>query len=109
MAAGALLHFIHTPLFDESAEELLGLDGLREVQAIIQANPDVGRLIKGTSGARKMRVGVGGRGKSYGARVIYYFKSTENIVYLILAYAKTEADEISEAGRRTLKSIIRDL
>lgn len=72
MDSAPLLHFVHTPLFDESAEDLLGLDGLRAAQAMIQANPDVGKLIQGTSGARKMRVAIGGRGKSHGARVIYY-------------------------------------
>jgi mRNA-degrading endonuclease RelE of RelBE toxin-antitoxin system len=56
-----------------------------------------------------MRVGTAGRGKSYGARVIYYFQSAEDTVYLLLAYSKTEADDLSPAGREVLKEIIQQL
>ena len=107
--ADALLHFIHTSLFEESIEEVLGDDGLRAVQEMIQANPEVGPVIRGTGGARKMRVAAGGRGKSGGARVIYYFQSAEDTVYLLLAYAKTEADDLTPAGKRILKTIIQKL
>ena len=42
-----------------------------EFQSRIAANPDLGALIKGGGGIRKIRVAVGSRGKSGGARVIY--------------------------------------
>jgi hypothetical protein len=109
MAGAILLHFIHTPMFDESADEVFDAEDLRALQALIQANPEVGRRIQGTGGARKMRVGIAGRGKSYGARVIYYFQSAEDTVYLLLAYSKTEADDLSPAGREVLKEIIQQL
>ena len=104
--AEALLHFVHTSLFEETAEEVLGDDGLRAVQEMIQANPEVGAVVKGTGGARKIRVAARGRGKSGGARVIYYFQSAQGTVYLLLAYAKSEADDLTPAGKRVLKSII---
>ena len=104
-----LLHFVHTSLFEEDVEEVLGDDGLRALQKMIQANPEVGRLIQGAGGARKIRVAVGGRGKRGGARVIHYFQSAEDTVYLLLAYAKSEAADLTQAGKNTLKSIIQEL
>lgn len=109
MSTARLLHFIHTPLFDESADQALGAEGLRLAQVMLQANPEIGRLIQGSGGARKMRVGVGGRGTSYGARLVYYYQSSESTVYLLLAYSKTEADDLTPAGKRTLRSIIQQL
>ena len=109
MSTAALLHFIHTPLFDESAAEALGPDALREAQLMIQVNPEVGQLIRGSGGARKMRVGIGGRGKSYGARVVYFYQPADRTVYLLIAYAKTEADDLTPVGRALLRSIIQQL
>lgn len=109
MRTAGLLHFVHTPLFDESAAEALGSEGLRVAQLMIQANPEVGRLIRGSGGARKMRMGIGGRGKSYGARVVYFYQPADRTVYLLIAYAKTEADDLTAAGRALLRSIIQQL
>jgi mRNA-degrading endonuclease RelE of RelBE toxin-antitoxin system len=105
--SGPLLQFIHTPLFDESAEEALSDDELRAVQAALQENPEAGRLISGTGGARKLRVATGGRGKSGGARVIYYYKSRKQTVYLLFAYAKSLADSLSNAGKKVIRDNIR--
>ena len=41
--------------------------------------------MQGTGGVRKVRVAVGGRGKSGGARVIYYFHGSESLPILIFA------------------------
>ena len=61
--ADGLLHFVHTPLFEETAEGVLGDDGLRAAQEMIRANPDVGTVIKGTGGAltRLGRYGAGSK------------------------------------------------
>lgn len=56
-----------------------------------------------------MRVGLRGRGKSYGARVVYYYQTSESTVYLLLAYSKTEADNLTPEGKKTLRSIIQEL
>jgi hypothetical protein len=107
VAREPLLHFIHTPEFEESAAETLGDEELRAAQIDLQANPEAGRLIAGTGGARKLRVATGRRGKSGGARVIYYYKARRQTVYLLLAYSKSEADTLSAAGQKLLREILR--
>jgi mRNA-degrading endonuclease RelE of RelBE toxin-antitoxin system len=47
-----------------------------EQEALVLAlamNPRAGDLIRGTGGVRKLRWARGGRGKSGGVRIIYYF------------------------------------
>ena len=107
MPRGALLHFIHTPEFDDSLGD--DDDSLRDVQRSLQANPEAGDRIRGTGGVRKLRVAARGRGKRSGARVLYYFVTSRRTVYLLLAYYKGETSDISEAGKKVLRALTKQL
>jgi hypothetical protein len=63
-------------------------------------------VIGGTGGARKLRLGIASRGKRGGLRVIYYYHVGAAWVYLLLAYPKNAADDLSPAGRRAMKQLI---
>ncbi|MGH7627428.1 MAG: type II toxin-antitoxin system RelE/ParE family toxin [Gemmatimonadaceae bacterium] len=65
-----------------------------------------GVLISGTGGARKLRLGIAGRGKRGGVRVIYYQHVAAARVYLLLVYPKSAADDLSQAGRRAMRQLI---
>jgi hypothetical protein len=69
-----IYEFIELNPFAKAAEKLLGLEGLRALQIKLLQDPEAGDLISGGRGLRKMRVALPGRGKSGGARVIYYLK-----------------------------------
>ena len=101
--------FIETPLFSEVAA-FLSDDELRAAQMAIAADPRAGAAIRGTNGARKLRVNIHGRGKSGGARIIY-LDNTERCaqVWLLLAYDKKVADNLSAAGRKALSILVRDV
>ncbi len=63
-------------------------------------------VIPGTGGARKARMKAKGRGKRGGYRVIYYFLSTDNEVWLITIYDKVKQEDLSAAEiGRVLKII----
>ena len=49
----------------------LGEDDLKRLEDELLANPEIGRMIEGTGGVRKMRFAFEHRGKSGSARVIY--------------------------------------
>jgi len=53
-------------------------------------HPESGDEIPGTGGVRKLRFGFRGRGKSGGARVIYYYFDKDNPLYALLIYGKNE-------------------
>jgi mRNA-degrading endonuclease RelE of RelBE toxin-antitoxin system len=82
---------------------------LRAVQVALAQNPEAGDRIPGTGGARKVRTGVKGKRKRGGARVIYYYQAADDTIYLLLLYGKDEADDLSEAGKRILRDILREL
>ena len=101
--------FIETQLFTKSAV-FLSDDELRMAQSAISVNARAGAPIAGTHGARKLRVGARGRGKSGSARIIY-IDNTERCtqVWLLLAYDKSVADDISAAGRKALAALVMDV
>lgn len=98
--------FVETPVFTRRVRELLDDDAYGELQARLRENPEIGDLIEGTGGLRKVRVGAKGHGKRGGARVIYYhFVSKDNIALLTI-YPKNEQVDLTAAERKALKNVI---
>ena len=64
------MELIETSTFTRQITALLADEEYGEFQSRLAANPQLGALIKGGGGIRKVRVAVGSRGKSGGARVI---------------------------------------
>ena len=81
---------IETPIFQKQAEKLLTQDERLTFIDWIAANPLTGDVIPGADGARKVRWGRGGIGKSGGARVIFFNLTELGVVLLVAIYAKTE-------------------
>lgn len=54
----------------------------------IAEHPDAGDVIPGADGARKVRWSRSGMGKRGGARVIYFHLVDDEIVLLVMIYAK---------------------
>lgn len=70
---------------------------------LLSENPNAGDLIEGTGGARKLRFGKAGRGKSSGYRVITYYVAEDIPVFLMDVYAKGERVNLSERDKVSLK------
>ena len=66
------MEFVETPLFTRLVKKLLNDDEYRELQEVLIYRPDLGDVIQGTGGLRKIRWMRKGRGKRGGVRVIYY-------------------------------------
>ena len=62
-------------------------------------------MIRGTGGVRKMRVALPRRGKSGGARVIYYYHGGTERVFLILAYSKNRKEGLTGAERLAMRKL----
>ncbi len=80
--------FVELPIFIRCADDLFSDEDLTELQNTLLQNPDVGDLIPGCRGLRKLRVPLPGRRKRGGARVIYYHWVSKEQCYLVYAYAK---------------------
>ena len=98
--------FIELPIFVRCAQELFSDDDLRELQATLLENPAAGDLIPAGRGLRKLRAPLQGRGKRGGARVIYYHWVSQDQCYLVYAYAKNVAADLSKEQLRRLAELI---
>ena len=101
--------FIETPYFTRFCEAHCSDDALRRLQQTLIERPETGDLIRGTKGLRKMRWALAGRGKSGGARVIYYWRTVAGRIYLLHAYAKSEQSDLTDAQRKMLVQWINEV
>lgn len=104
-----LITVAETPEYVRSVEKLLPAADRMEVVEYLAANPKAGDLMQGTGGIRKLRWARGGRGKSGGVRVIYYFHSEAMPLYLLTVFGKNERDNLSKAERNDLAGLVRML
>ncbi len=100
------MEFVEIKHFTDKALKVLTDDNLSVLQSTLNANPESGNLIRGGAGARKIRVAVPGRGKSGGARVIYYFQK-ENKIWFLDFFTKNEKENLSKGEVEWLASLIR--
>jgi len=71
----------------------------------IAHNPEAGDVISGTGGVRKLRWGRAGSGKRGGARVIYFYFRPDCPLYLLLAYAKAQATDLTPAEKKLVSAL----
>lgn len=104
------LHTVaETPIYLSRAEELMSEKEREAIVELLAASPEIGDLIPGTGGLRKVRVPLAGRGKRGGARVIYYYYDVTLPIYLLLVYAKNERDDLSSAQKVVLQRLVRTI
>jgi hypothetical protein len=87
----------------------LSPDDLSALIDAIARNPQSGDIIKGTGGARKVRMAGRGKGKSGGYRVITYFGGGDIPVFLLNIFAKSERVDLSQAERNEMRKQLRGL
>ena len=101
-----LITVAETPECIRCAAKLLSAEERSGVVAYLAANPKAGDLMQGTGGVRKLRWARGGRGKSGGVRVIYYFHSEAMPLYLLTVFGKNERANLSKAERNELVDVV---
>jgi hypothetical protein len=102
---------VETETFLASAARL-GISETERAASIIYlaGNPQAGAIVSGTGGVRKLRWALPGRGKSGGARAIYYYHNESIPLYALDIYAKNRKANLSaaekKAARKTVAAII---
>lgn len=97
-----MLTVIETPVFARCSERIWGKDECNEFIDWIAENAEVGDVIPGTQGLRKVRWSRAGMGKRGGARVIYTLRLAAGEVVLLTVYDKSTRDNLSPAFLREL-------
>ena len=102
------MELVETSYFTKYITTLLGDEEYRQFQLQLAADPSSGTLIRGGGGIRKIRLALPGRGKSGGARVIYYWAVRDNVILLLYAYAKNEAADLTPKQAAQLAKAVKE-
>jgi hypothetical protein len=100
-----LLSVAETPSYLNQAAKLLSDDERRGVIDVIAANPKGGVLIPRSGGLRKLRIGLEGRGKRGGGRVIYWYHSQGFPAVLLWVLAKNAASDLTPEQAKRVKLV----
>jgi hypothetical protein len=103
------LTFIETSIFSRDRSKYFDDDEFNRFESALLENPEVGDVITGTGGCRKVRWKRQGTGKSGGVRVIYYHLNANHRLYLLLVYPKNQQDNLTDAQKNALYNIIKGL
>lgn len=93
------------------AWDAIGLseDDYQELETMLLKNPQLGPVIEGSGGVRKVRFAVPGKGKRGGARVIYIDVVVEEAIYFLYAYPKSVKDDLTKDEVKALRKIAEKL
>lgn len=81
-------------------------DDFDQFQNELAEHPDMGDVVPGTHGIRKVRLKSPSGGKSGGFRVCYYDVTRINEILLILIYAKNEQENLTTEQKKSLKDTV---
>lgn len=98
--------FIETSVFTRTVEELMPRDEYRALQSALVLRPELGTLIPGSGGLRKVRWHVKGRGKRGGLRVIYYLDKKNDTLYMLLVYRKSRQEDLTPQQVKILSRLV---
>ena len=97
-----LITVVETASFVAGTKVCMTNEERTEAINMIAANPESGDIVPGGGGIRKVRFAIGGRGKSGGVRIIYYFHNERVPVFLLAVFAKNEQANLTRAETNLL-------
>lgn len=101
--------FVELPPFERIRKDYMDDEAYRLFQKELMSNPEMGDVIEGTGGLRKLRQPDPrrGKGKRGGLRVIYYWWLGGDQFWLFTVYDKDQADDLTPAQRKVLKQLLK--
>ena len=97
--------FLKAASFAEAATELDCWDQVDGLKRALDLDPTAGDVIPGYGGLRKVRIGLPGRGKKGGGRVIYYVIVGRTTILLLDLYAKNDQENLSTQELQALVTL----
>jgi hypothetical protein len=97
---------VETPIFTKLINEIMSDDEYKELQEALVIKPDLGVLIKNSGGLRKVRWSVDGRGKRGGVRIIYYWMTENEQLYMMYIFPKNTQENLTNAQTKALRQIV---
>ena len=104
-----LLSFVYLGAFlDDWANLGLGEPDLEDLEKLIIERPEVGVVMRGTGGLRKVRFAPskGNKGKSGSARVCYALFPRPGLALMVTVFGKDDKDNLTAAERNAVKAML---
>jgi hypothetical protein len=79
------------------------------LEQTIANNPESGSVIPDLGGIRKLRFSLGGKGKRGGGRAIYFLMVSEDLAFMLFAYAKSEKEDMTPAEKKTALALMKEI
>jgi len=86
--------FVEAPLFTKLVGDYLTDGEYAVLQQALSEDPELGAVIPGSGGVRKIRWGTRGRGKRGGVRVVYFVRREPGVIWMLTIYAKSVSENI---------------
>ena len=102
------MEFIETPVFTKRIAEILTDEQYRSLQEKLVENPEAGKLIPRGKGLRKYRWAASGKGKSGGARIIYYLYLSDDKIYMLFPYKKSDQEDLTAEQMKILINYVKE-
>jgi mRNA-degrading endonuclease RelE of RelBE toxin-antitoxin system len=102
------MEFFEAPAFSRYLARYLDDEQYRAFQDALANAPELGDLMPGTGGFRKLRWADvrRGKGRRGGLRVIYYWFDGRNQIWLMTIYDKNEASDLTPEQKKLLRAAI---
>ncbi len=102
------MEIVETSVFTRQVVKLLSDDEYRLLQVALTVRPNLGPIIPGSGGLRKMRWRVAGKGRRGGVRIIYYWAVDQERLLMLLIYAKSDQEDLTPNQLRILRRIVEE-
>ena len=97
---------VETSMFEKQWPNYWNEEERGEFAAFIAEFPSAGDVVPSSGGIRKVRWRRAGTGKSGGVRVIYFTRTVEEEIVLLLMYAKSKTDNITGPKLKEIRRVI---
>ena len=99
-----ILRIEESRAFKKQWPKVLTPEERADLDRYLHVAPDAGAVMPRMAGLRKLRLRARGRGKSGGARVIYYWESPDGSgVALLRIFARSRSGDMSESDAKRLR------
>ncbi len=96
---------VELPEFIKKSEKILSISQRLSIINYLAQHPASGEIMQGTGGIRKLRWSALSKGKSGGARIIYYYHNENIPLFLLTVFGKGEKANLSKAERNELAKL----
>jgi mRNA-degrading endonuclease RelE of RelBE toxin-antitoxin system len=102
------MEIIEAPVFTKDIVRMLSDDAYKKLQGVLIEQPLTGDLIAGGAGLRKLRWSIAGKGKRSGLRIIYYYLTKDDVIFLISVYKKSQKESLAPEHLKKLVNWVKE-